>query len=108
MQTIMLCCCGVFSTAMRWSPTRLTTPKPSTALLASSSSAVLERRIAPGLGDDAGADMRTDLGLVGLDQRVDGGGVEIAFLGQHGFERADAQLHFGQFRAVVVMMIVVR
>ena len=52
--------------------------------------------------------MRADLGLVGFDQRVDGGGVEIAFLGQHGFERADAQLHLGQFRAVVVMVVVHR
>ena len=67
-----------------------------------------ERRIAPGLGDDAGADMRADFGLVGLDQRVDGGGIEIALLGQHGFERADAQLHLGQFGAVVVRAVVVR
>ncbi len=68
---------------------------------------LLEGRIAPGLGDDARPDMGADLGLVGFDQGVDGGGVEIAFLGQHGFERADAQLHLGELRAVVVVMIVV-
>ncbi len=68
---------------------------------------LFERRIAPRLGDDAGADMGPDLGLVGFHQRVDGGGVEIAFLGEHGFERADAQLHLGQLRAVVVVIVVI-
>ena len=41
MQTIMLCRFGVFSTAMRWSPTRFMRPIEATALLASSSSARL-------------------------------------------------------------------
>ena len=38
--------------------------------------------------------------------RVERGRIDIAFLGQHGFQRAHAQLHLGQLRAVVVVMIV--
>ena len=41
MQTIMLWRFGVFSTATRWSPTRLIWPIEATALVASSSSAFL-------------------------------------------------------------------
>ena len=68
---------------------------------------LLERRIAPGLGDDAGAVMRADLGLIGLDDGVERRRIDIALLGQHGFERAHAQLHFRQLGAVVVVMVVV-
>ncbi len=44
--------------------------------------AALELRIGPGLGDDAGADMRPDLGLVGVDDEVERLGIDIALLGQ--------------------------
>src|SRR5580692_7041331 len=67
----------------------------------------LERRIAPGLGDDPGAIVRADLGLIGLDDDVERGRVDIAFLGQHGFERAHAQLHLGQLRAVLMMVVMI-
>ena len=68
---------------------------------------LFERRIAPGLGDDAGAVMRADLGLVGLDDEVDRRGVDIALLGQHGLKRPHAQLHLGKLRAVVVVIVMV-
>ena len=68
---------------------------------------VLERRIGPRLGDDAGAVVRADLGLVRLDHHVERGRIDIALLGQHGFERAHAQLHLGEFRAVPVRVIVI-
>ena len=107
MHTIMLCSCGVFSTAMRWSPTRFMRPSAGHRFGGVLEQRLLEGRIAPGPGDDARADMRADLGLVGLDDAVERGRVDIAFLGQHGFERADARLHLGQFGAVVVMMVIV-
>ena len=67
---------------------------------------LLELGIEPGLGDDAGAVARTDLGLVGLDDGVERGRIDVALLGQDGFQRADAELGVGQFRAVVVIMVV--
>ena len=92
MQTIMLWRFGVFSTATRWSPTRLMWPIEATALVASSSSAFLKCRVGPGLGDDDGAVPRADLGLVGLDDGVERGRVDVALFGQDGFQRADAKL----------------
>jgi hypothetical protein len=56
----------------------------------------LECGIGPGFGYDARADMRAHLGLVGLDDGVEGGRIDIAFFGQHGFQRPHAQLHFGE------------
>ncbi len=64
-------------------------------------------RIAPGFRHHMGTVARPDLGLVGLDQKVESGRVHIAFLGQNGFERADAQLRLRQFRMVVVVMMMV-
>ena len=63
--------------------------------------------IAPGFGDDALAVARTDLGLIGLDNDVERGRIDIALLAQNGFERAHAQLHLGEFRAVVMIVVVV-
>ena len=51
--------------------------------------------------------MRADLGFIGLDDFVDRRWVKVAFLGQHGFERADAQLHLVELRAVLVVIVVV-
>ena len=67
-------------------------------------------RIGPGPGDDAGAVARADLLLVGLDQEIERGRIDVAFFGQHRFQRAHAQLGFRQFGMVVivvVMMVVV-
>ena len=50
--------------------------------------------------------MRADLGLVGLDDRADRRRIDLAFLGQHGFQRAYAQLHLGKLRAVFVVVVV--
>jgi hypothetical protein len=68
---------------------------------------LLERRIGPCLGDDLRAIVRTDLGLVGLDDGIERGWLYIALFGQDRFERADADLHLGQLRAVLVVMIVI-
>ena len=65
---------------------------------------LLERRIGPGLGDHDRAVPRSDLGLVGLDDGVERGRVDIALLGQHGFQRADAKLRLRQLRAVLVVV----
>lgn len=67
----------------------------------------LEGRVGPGLRDDARAVARADLRLVGLDDQIERGGVDVALLDEHGFERADAQRGFGQLRTVVVIMVVV-
>ena len=65
---------------------------------------LLERRIDPGLGDDLGAVVRTDPGLIGLDDGVERGGIDITLLGQDRLQRAHAQLRLGQFRAVRVVV----
>ena len=68
---------------------------------------VFERRIGPGLGDDAGAVVRADPGLERLDHHIERGRIEVALLGQHGFEGTHAQLHLGELRAVPVMVVVI-
>ena len=108
MQTTMLWTCGVFSTATRWSPTRLSWPMPRTAFDASSSSACLNAGSLQALRDDARPVVRADLGLIGLDDAVERGRIDIALFGQHGLQRADAQLHLRELRTVLVRMIVMR
>ena len=68
---------------------------------------LLERRIAPGLGDHACAVMRADFGLVGLDHRIERGRIDIAFLGENGLQRPHAQLHLRQFGAVMMAIVIV-
>jgi hypothetical protein len=51
--------------------------------------------------------VRADFGFVGLDHRVECGGIDVAFLGEHRLQRAHAQLHFGEFRAIPVLVVVV-
>ena len=68
---------------------------------------LLEFRIGPGLCDHLRAVVRADLGLVGLDDRIERGRLDIALLGQDRFERAHTDLHLGQFRAVLVVMMIV-
>ncbi len=68
---------------------------------------LLEAGIAPGLGHHARAAVWADLGLVGFHDKIEGGGIDIALLGQDGLERAHPQLHLGELRAVVVVMIAV-
>ena len=81
--------------------------KPSEAMAAVASVMSQSRigRIGPGLGDDAGAVARADLGLVGLDQGVDRRRIDIAFLDQDGFERPHPQLDFRQMAMVVVVVM---
>ena len=68
---------------------------------------LLEVRIAPGPGDHALADVRADLRLVGLDDQIERGGIDVALLGQDRLERAHAQLHLGELGAVVVASVAV-
>ena len=107
MQTIILCSVGVFSTAIRWSPTRLIKPSGLRGLGRVREQRALECRVAPRLGDDTCADMRADFGLVCLDHCVERGRIDVALLGQHSLQRPHPQLHFGQFRAVLVMIVMI-
>ena len=66
---------------------------------------LLERRIGPGLGHRARTDMRPDFGLEGLDNRIERRRIDIALLGQHGLERPHPQLHFREFGAVLVVVM---
>ena len=66
---------------------------------------LLERRIAPGLGDDLRAVVRADPGLVGLDDGIERGRIDIALLGQHGLQRAHPKLRLRELRAVLVVMV---
>src|SRR4029078_851369 len=59
-----------------------------------------------GRGAPPRAVARPDLGLVGLDDGVERGRVDIALLGQHGFQRAHPKLRLRQLRAVIVVMVV--
>ena len=66
-----------------------------------------EGRVDPGLGDDGGAVARADARLVCFDDRVERNGGDVALLGEHGFQRAHAQLRFRQLGMVVIVMMVV-
>ena len=79
--------------------------------MASASRRALKSRIGPGAGHDARAVARPDARLVRLDDGVERRRIDMALLGQDGFERAHPRLHLGQFRmigmVVIVMMVVV-
>ncbi len=64
--------------------------------------------IAPGLGDDARAVPRPDLGLIGLRDRIDRRGIEVALLDQDGFQRLHPERDLRQGGTVVVSMVVRR
>src|SRR5713101_7404541 len=51
--------------------------------------------------------MRADLGLIGLDDEIERSRVDVALFRQDGLERAHAQLHLRELRAVLVVMMVV-
>ena len=107
MHTTTLCRSGVFSTATRWSPTRLTWLERADRLGGVREQRLLEARIAPGLRHHALADVRPDLRLVGLDDQIERGGIDVALLGQDRLERAHAQLQLGELGAVVVASVAV-
>jgi hypothetical protein len=67
--------------------------------------AALEIGIGPRLGDDAGADVRPDPGLIGVDDEIERLGIDIALLGQDRFEGADPELHLVELGAVVIVMV---
>ena len=64
-------------------------------------------RVDPGPRHHAGAVSRPDLDLVGFDQEIERGRIDIAFFGQNGFQRTHPQFGLGQFRMVVVVVMVV-
>src|SRR4051794_12805969 len=66
---------------------------------------LLERRIGPGLGDDAGAIVGADPGLIGLDDGIERGRLDVTFLGQDRLEGAHAQLGLGQLGMVVIVVV---
>ena len=99
MQTTMLWSSGVFSTATRWSPTRLQAERRDRRGRIVEQR-LLEAGIAPGPGDDLRADVRADLGLVGLDDRVERGRIDIALLDQDRLERAHPKLHLRELRTL--------
>src|SRR5262245_37819261 len=65
---------------------------------------LFECRVAPGLSDDSGAVAWSDPGLVGLDNGIERGRIDIALFGQHGFQRAHSQLGFRKLGMVVVVL----
>src|SRR5665213_340375 len=67
----------------------------------------LESRIGPSLGNHLCAVMGTNFCLVGLDNGVERCRIDIAFFGQDGLERTDTQLGLGQFRMVVIVLMMV-
>ena len=87
-------------------PYRARTVKEPRAVLTDFGVSLPVGRIDPGLGDRLGAVVRADPGLVGLDDGVERLRIDVALLGQDGFEGADAKLGLGQLRTVLVVMIV--
>ncbi len=61
---------------------------------------LLEFGIDPSAGDEPATDVRPDPGLVRLDDLVQRRRIDIALFGQDGFERPHPHIHFGQFRAL--------
>ena len=73
---------------------------------------VFEQRLAecgigPGPRHDLRADMRPDLRLVGLDDRIERRRIDVALFRQDRFERPDPELHFRQLGAVLVVMVMI-
>jgi hypothetical protein len=48
-------------------------------------------RVAPGLCDDSNAVARPDLLFIEIDQEVEGGGIDVALLGQDRFQRDNSE-----------------
>jgi len=67
---------------------------------------LLEGWIRPGFCDDFRPVPWTDLRLIGVDQGVQRGRIDIALLDQQGLERPDAQLDIGQFGMFVIVVMV--
>src|SRR5262245_66314683 len=65
----------------------------------------LEWGVAPGLGNDARAGMGANLGLVGFDDEIERGRIDIALLGEDRLQCADAQLRLGELRAVFTVVM---
>ena len=66
-----------------------------------------EGRIDPGPRHHTRAIARADAGLVGVDQRIERGGVDVTLLREHAFEGAHAQVHLAEFAVFMVMVVVI-
>lgn len=62
---------------------------------------LLELRIRPGPGDDLRAVARTDLVLIAIDDRVQGGRIDQPFLRQQRFQRPHAQIGIRKVGVIV-------
>lgn len=67
---------------------------------------VAKRGIAPGAGDNMRAVAGADPCLVGFDQNVERGRIDIALLDQDRFERPHTRVGLRQIRTVIVVVIV--
>src|ERR1700730_6389573 len=65
----------------------------------------LERGGAPGSRDDARAIVGTDFGLIGLDNEIEVGGIDVALLRQNRVRRAPPRLRLGKLGAVGVLIM---
>src|SRR5438105_3285018 len=65
----------------------------------------LERWVVPRLRHHARAGMRTDLGLIGFDDEIERGRIDVALLCQDRLQRAYAQLRLGELRAVLIVLV---
>ena len=62
--------------------------------------------IGPCARHHAGTVTRPDLGLIGFNQEIERGRIDITFFGQNRLEGAHAQLGLRQFRMVVIVVMI--
>jgi hypothetical protein len=63
---------------------------------------VAKVRVDPGSCHDARSIARADARLVGIDQRIERGRIDVALLGEHRFQCPHAQVHVAQFAVFVL------
>src|SRR5262249_5823298 len=65
----------------------------------------LERWVVPRLRHGARAGVRADLGLIGFDDEIECGRIDVSLLGQDRLKRAYAQLRLRELRAVLIVLV---
>src|SRR6185312_15362087 len=66
-----------------------------------------ERRISPGAGNDASADMRTYLGFISFNDCIQSRGIGVALLDQDSLKGTDPQFGFRELGGLVMVVPVV-
>jgi hypothetical protein len=66
----------------------------------------LEHGVGPGLGDRISPDMRTDPGLVSFDNVIETSRFYISLFNENGLQGAYSEIHLGELRTVIVVVIV--